>query len=388
RKKIELPLQTGIMGIKDVITEYFLEFWDYETPKVIVVKSRTLGITYRIVQLLIIVYFLWYYVFLTQKAYQDRETGPESSVITKVKGLAKSDPSIHRQKIWDVAEYVKPPEGVGVFSIIVRTVSSPLQSLKTCPEAITVSNSQCSTDANCLEGEMDHFGNGQKTGKCVRYNDNIYTCEIFAWCPAENDEAPSESITEFAPNLTIFIKNNIYFPKLKFSRGNILEDSDSSYLKNCTYDKIASPYCPIFKLGYIVKEAGETFENLTKEGGVIAVIINWNCNLDLAATNCIPRYTFRRLDSKKSAASKGYNFRFAKYYLLNGTEFRILVKAFGIRIDVIVHGQAGKFSLVPTIINIATALTSIGIGSFLCDWILLTFMNKNEVYSGRKFDEV
>lgn len=79
---------------------------------------------------------------------------------------------------------------------------------------------------------------------------------------------------------------------------------------------------------------------------------------------------------------------------MNNLTTRTLVKAYGIRIDVIVHGQvnwgssclgrllplpspcrasqgwlsgstpypqAGKFSLIPTIINLATALTSIGV---------------------------
>lgn len=45
------------------------------------------------------------YVFIIQKGYQERETGPESSVITKVKGVTQS-PS----KVWDVGEYVSPPE--------------------------------------------------------------------------------------------------------------------------------------------------------------------------------------------------------------------------------------------------------------------------------------
>lgn len=31
---------------------------------------------------------------------------------------------------------------------------------------------------------------------------------------------------------------------------------------------------------------------------------------------------------------------------------------------------------------------SLAQGSFLCDWILLTFMNKNKVYSHKKFDKV
>lgn len=44
-------------------------------------------------------------MFLVQKSYQDRETGPESSIISKVKGVTTSE-----YKVWDVEEYVKPPE--------------------------------------------------------------------------------------------------------------------------------------------------------------------------------------------------------------------------------------------------------------------------------------
>lgn len=55
--------------------------------------------------------------------------------------------------------------------------------------------------------------------------------------------------------------------------------------------------------------------------------------------------------------------RFAKYYSWNGTCTRVLTKAYGIRVDVIVQGQAGKFSLIPTVITLATALTSVGLVS-------------------------
>ncbi|XP_026581336.1 P2X purinoceptor 2-like, partial [Pseudonaja textilis] len=80
------------------------DFCSYETPKVIVVKNPNLGVIYRLVQLLILVYFIWY-VFSNQKGYQESESGPESSVITKVKGVTFS-----QHKVWDVEEYVKPPE--------------------------------------------------------------------------------------------------------------------------------------------------------------------------------------------------------------------------------------------------------------------------------------
>ncbi|XP_060125805.1 P2X purinoceptor 2 [Zootoca vivipara] len=370
--------------------DYFWEFWNYETPKVIVVKNRNLGVIYRLVQLLILVYFIWY-VFIIQKGYQESESGPESSVITKVKGVSRS-----QHKVWDVEEYVKPPEGGSVFSIITRVQVTPSQTQDTCPENM---RALCRSDRNCNAGEMDMLGNGEKTGRCISYNYSKKTCEIRAWCPVEDAASVSENLSKMAPEFTILIKNNIHFPRFRFTKGNV-KDNDDSYLKSCTFNETTGLYCPIFKLGFIVEKAGENFTQLAEKGGVIGVIINWNCNLDLPDTECNPRYSFRRLDPKWAQASSGYNYRFAKYYKHRGKSTRTLIKAYGIRIDVIVHGQAGKFSLIPTIINLATALTSVGVvrlqlitlllrqGSFLCDWILLTFMNKNDIYSARKFDQM
>lgn len=45
------------------------------------------------------------------------------------------------------------------------------------------------------------------------------------------------------------------------------------------------------------------------QGGVIGVIITWNCNLDLPDAECNPHYSFRRLDPKGVSASPGYNYR-------------------------------------------------------------------------------
>ncbi|KAM5311917.1 P2X purinoceptor 2 isoform 1-T1 [Glossophaga mutica] len=372
----------GVAAARRLARGCWSAFWDYETPKVIVVKNRRLGVVYRLVQLLILLYFVWY-VFIVQKSYQDRETGPESSVITKVKGITSSE-----HKVWDVEEYVKPPEGGSVFSIITRIEVTPSQTPGTCPESVRVSNATCDSDEDCVAGELDMLGNGVRTGRCVPYYHGASkTCEVSGWCPVEDGASVSQFLGKMAPNFTILIKNSIHYPKFQFSKGNI-ENRKDGYLKRCMFDEVLHLYCPIFRLGFIVERAGENFTELAHTGGVIGVIINWDCDLDLPASNCNPKYSFRRLDPKHIPASSGYNFRFAKYYKINGNTTRTLIKAYGIRIDVIVHGQAGKFSLIPTIINLATALTSIGVGSFLCDWILLTFMNKNKVYSHKKFDKV
>ncbi|KTG05424.1 hypothetical protein cypCar_00016260 [Cyprinus carpio] len=215
------------MGCLAFFKDFFLGFWDYETPKVMVVKDRKLGVIYRAVQLLVITYFIWH-VFISQKAYQETETRPESSVYTKMRGVAMMGDSVQ-----DTTEYVRP-----------------------------------------------------------------------------------------------------------------------------------------------------------SEGGIIGVFINWKCDFDKDPSECRPTYSFRRLDMRKNLPSSGYYYRFAKYYHKDGVEYRTLIKAYGIRLDVIVQGYAGRFSLIPTIISIVTAMTSVGICSIICDWIMLTFIDKNEVFSEMKFDDV
>lgn len=47
----------------------------------------------------------WRYVFISQKAYQESETRPESSVYTRMKGTA-----VHGDDILDTVEYARPSE--------------------------------------------------------------------------------------------------------------------------------------------------------------------------------------------------------------------------------------------------------------------------------------
>uniref|UniRef100_A0A8C7L8K3 P2X purinoceptor n=1 Tax=Oncorhynchus kisutch TaxID=8019 RepID=A0A8C7L8K3_ONCKI len=377
------------MGLLEFIKDYFLGFWDYETPKVMVVKNKKLGVIYRGVQFLVITYFIWY-VFISQKAYQDSETRPESSVYTKMKGTA-----LQGDHILDMVEYVRPSEGGDVISTILRREVTHNQRQGTCAEHFTVPSANCSKDADCTSREVNFDGNGQRTGRCVPYyNQTFKTCEIQTWCPIE-DYAKSvvvafrePALTE-AINFTVYIKNAIHFPKFKVLRGNIKPNkrNGQKYLNKCHYNEKEHPYCPIFRLGYIAEQAREKFSELCRTGGVIGVFINWKCDLDLDPSECTPTYSFRRLDLRKNLPSSGYNFRFAKYYSKDGEEFRTLIKAFGIRLDVIVHGHAGRFSIIPTIINTVTAMTSVGICSIICDWIMLTFIDKNDIYSDRKFDD-
>ncbi|XP_016311545.1 P2X purinoceptor 3-like [Sinocyclocheilus anshuiensis] len=130
---------------------------------------------------------------------------------------------------------------------------------------------------------------------------------------------------------------------------------------------------------------------MSSKGGEIGININWKCNLDYNVTYCNPNYFFTRLDAafENSVASQGYNFRFAKYYQSeDGTEHRTLHKAKAIRFEIIVSGNAGKFSTVPFLINLVAAFTSVGLATVFCDIILLNFHKGADEYKAKKFEEV
>ncbi|XP_054648208.1 P2X purinoceptor 3a isoform X1 [Dunckerocampus dactyliophorus] len=368
--------------MSSMVWGWVTDFFTYETTKSVVVKSWSVGIINRIVQVLIIAYFVGW-VFIHEKAYQVTDTGIESSVMTKVKGFGG-----HHNRIMDVADYVFPQQGAAVFCIMTKLIITENQFQGKCAETQKIYN--CSTDDDCQQHLGSILTNGRITGVCLpNMTESGGQCEIEGWCPAENDSIDPEPMLD-VENFTIFIKNSIRFPLFNIIRGNFPSNMTSNEIKRCTYDPDTSPFCPIFRVGDVLKFTGQNVSSLAK-GGEIGINIEWKCNLDLSIEYCTPKYSFTRLDAPfaKNAVSKGFNFRFAKYFKeQNDTEFRTLHKAFAIRFDVMVTGVAGKFDTIPTLINVVAAFTSIGLGTVLCDLILLNFLKGADQYKAKKFEEV
>lgn len=365
------------------VPHFIANFFVYETAKSVVVKSWSVGIINRVVQLLIILYFICW-VFMHEKGYQQRDTGIESAVMTKVKGLGRFN-----NRVMDVADYVAPSQGGSSFSVITSMVITANQKQGRCPE--TDHKFKCTTDDDCMKKLGSNLGNGIITGLCLNNNNETKGwCEIEGWCPAEDDNVSEKPMKE-VENFTIFIKNSIRFPLFNVTRGNFPSILNKSYIQSCHYDSVDNPFCPIFKVGDILRQINQSVDSITDKGGEIGININWNCNLDYNVMYCNPNYFFTRLDAafKNSVASKGYNFRFAKYYQSeDGTEYRTLHKAKAIRFDIIVSGNAGKFSTVPFLINLVAAFTSVGLATVLCDIILLNFHKGADKYKAKKFEEV
>ncbi|XP_061585821.1 P2X purinoceptor 4-like isoform X2 [Cololabis saira] len=333
--------------------------FEYETPKTLVIPAGCVGVFFRISQFLIVLYVVGY-VCVVQKGYQETDS-VISSVTTKVKGFAYTNTSDMEPRFWDVADYVIPPQGDNSFFVLTNLVVTPGQTQSRCPELPNPS-SICVDDCDCIQGLNDPRGNGIRTGLCENYSTSVKTCEVISWCPIEVDT---------------------HLPK-----RNIPPHVNSSYLKRCEFSA-TDPDCPIFRLKHMVSEAGEDFEDMAVKGGILGILIDWSCDLDwwVGQAKCYPKYTFRRLDNKNPVndVSPGYNFRFAKNYRTPaGEEERILIKAFGIRFNVIVFGTAGKFSIVVTIVNLGAALSFLSLLPLVADWVMVTLSKKRDLYSRHK----
>uniref|UniRef100_A0A8C6NXS6 P2X purinoceptor n=1 Tax=Nothobranchius furzeri TaxID=105023 RepID=A0A8C6NXS6_NOTFU len=363
---------------------FFFSLLNYKTEKYVIAENRRIGILFRLYQLAVLGYIIGW-VFIVKKGYQEKEEAIQTSVITKLKGVTLTNTSETGPYLWGAEDYVIPPNGEQVFFIVTNYIETPNQRLGFCAESFKIPDGRCQSDGDCLEGESVTAGNGIKTGMCLN---STGTCEIHAWCPVEHSKKPAEPLLSESENFTIYIKNFIRFPKFEFSKSNVLETSDESYLKTCSYDKENHPYCPIFRLGDLVSSTGHAYQDMAAKGGTIGVLIQWICDLDKDSSKCNPQYSFTRLDMNlNNTVTSGYNFRYARYHKdEKGETYRTLYKVYGIRFDIMVNGQAGKFNIIPTIIAIGSGVALIGVGAFACDMILLYMMNTSSYYRERKFE--
>ncbi|XP_053563483.1 P2X purinoceptor 1 isoform X2 [Bombina bombina] len=355
--------------------------FEYDTPRMVLVRDKKIGLTFRVIQLGVLCYIIGW-VFLYEKGYQSKDD-IISSVSVKMKGLAVTNLSNMGVEIWDVVDYVFPPQGDSSFVVMTNFIKTPEQKLGYCNELPDVA--RCESNDDC-RGTTKRQSQGVMTGNCTFYNETLKTCEVYTWCPVENDyKVPKPPLLLAAENFTLFLKNSITFPRHRVTRQNLVESVTSDYLKTCIYHKEKDPLCPVFQLGYIVEQAGQAFKDIAYKGGTVGIVIDWHCDLDWPVKYCLPTYHFHGLDDSSNKVSQGFNFRHARYYKEDGINKRTLFKVFGIRFDILVNGEGGKFDIIPTMTTIGSGIGIFGVATVVCDLVLLHVLPKRNYYKGKKF---
>nr|KAF6282591.1 purinergic receptor P2X 4 [Myotis myotis] len=175
--------------------------FEYDTPRIVLIRSRKVGLMNRAVQLFILAYVIGW-VFVWEKGYQEVDS-VVSSVTTKAKGVTVTNTSQLGFRIWDVADYVIPAQEESSLFIMTNIIVTMNQTQGFCPE-LPDKTSVCKSDSDCPAGSTNTHSSGVATGRCVPYNGTLKTCEVAAWCPVEDDSnVPKPAFLKAAENFTL-----------------------------------------------------------------------------------------------------------------------------------------------------------------------------------------
>ncbi|OQR68497.1 P2X purinoceptor 4-like, partial [Tropilaelaps mercedesae] len=326
--------------------------FEYQTLKIVNISNKKVGVFNRFLQLAILIYLFGYVIF-HQKGYQQFSQF-NSATTSKIKGVISTlnlnDSSFLPEvpltqiykRVWDVPDIVIPPSEADAFFLTTNLVLTS-QSQQICPEDPSVPNIKCNSTEDCEKGHINLVGNGVQTGECVLAGPpfaNISVCQIQGWCPFEVDRGPlanRKPLFAGVVNFTVLLKNYVEFPLFGIK----------------LYSPVQDPHCPVFRIGDILEGARVDFEDISPRGGVIQIVIEWNCDFDYDTKHCFPTYKFLRIDDPEAVLARGWNFRYINKY---GNGNRTLHKAYGITFRVTTQARAGKFYLVNLAMKIGSGL--------------------------------
>eukprot|EP01100_Stratorugosa_tubuloviscum_P011227 TRINITY_DN497_c2_g5_i1.p1 TRINITY_DN497_c2_g5~~TRINITY_DN497_c2_g5_i1.p1 ORF type:complete len:376 (+),score=163.02 TRINITY_DN497_c2_g5_i1:113-1240(+) len=356
------------MGCKEICEKILT----YDTVKIVKIKDWKLGLIHYGVILLIIFYVVGYAI-VWEKGYQTESTIVGYTTL-KVKGSGFTYKN-GSYEIYDAYDVVHPPlEPSALFVSTIQHVT-PFQTRAVCEE--NDSGAKCTTDSDCTPGTPTK--NGVTEGSC---GPNGF-CEVYAWCPLENDADPvDEDVIKNVDQFTVFTRCSISFPLFGVTRDNIGDSLELGY--------------NLFAIGDMVNQTGYTWESITKTGAVIAVGINWDCDLDKDLSLCQPVFNFSRLDDPNNSFSSGFNYRMTdSYYLpymvdndVTYQEYRDLTKLYGVRFVYLLSGVGGKFDIVPLVDNLASGLALLAIATVVADICALYILPGKKVYQSTKYEPI
>lgn len=344
----------------------------YHSIQLLRVNDTRLALIYYGTAFIILAYVIGVQIYLN-KGYQEVDT-LTGFTMAKVKGSAGITVN-GKFEVHDDNDLVPDPNNPGSVFITTNFLETKGQQRGQCSGDEDDGLCDCeefdSVEECCKKGKR--VRHGVTTGKCAK--DKF--CEVEAWCPIEKDEHVGSNILEDVAEWTLFTRVSVDFPKFGVRMTNVKDELEKG--KN------------LFVLKDLLEAAGTTFDVVKEKGAVIMCSIIYNCDLDQDIHECQPEVQFMQLTEDLNATksiSKGFNFRVARKYVEQGREQRDLSKVYGIQILVSVSGTAGRFGIVPLLVNFGAGMGLMGVATILCDFIMQYMLKHKDFYVSRKYDQV
>eukprot|EP00300_Choanocystis_sp_HF-7_P033189 c45485_g1_i1.p1 GENE.c45485_g1_i1~~c45485_g1_i1.p1 ORF type:complete len:417 (+),score=74.66 c45485_g1_i1:49-1299(+) len=340
------------------------EVFAYKTFKVVVYLDARLGLLHILLVVLILIYIVGFAIIFN-KGYIEKEPAfgqIELHVLGKTH-FKQDDQDL----VVDALDLVDPPLEHGALFIASRRELTK-QTRGICGNT----DLECSDDSECLNSAPVH------QGKCV---DGL--CQEMGWCPSGDTSSDDTQIWDFMhpENVTIWIKAAISFPKLAPTKTfTTMTDSKPIYESQNPEKGNAYYLYEILSLAEVPVKASR------KDGAMINVFMQWECDVETEIGCSSPILNARRLDVGKA---QGFWFADATYtWDENGNpdnDVRFYEKQIGYRLIVSSKGTGYKWSIQAIILQISSGLALVGAAKSAVDFIMLVLLPQKKYY--RKYKE-
>ena len=367
-----------VEGASPGCRSFLLGLLSYSSVKYVHVDARSSFwpvLSFRVLQVIILAYIVLFTIVMQKQYNQIDEVVAES--FSKMKGAANMTQRYPngtvRYSIVDANDLVLPPLMENAIFITTSMVSNHEFSDTTCPDL----KKECERDDDCDKNTFVKYSNdGMYTGKCIEAPSTATKyCEIRGWCAVNGtyprDPDVHDITVEGVEDWSLFVRLNAEFPmfekKMNTAPEKLIPGANQWLIKD------------------ILAGAGVTMADVRDLGAIILMKATFDCDFN-TVTRCDPTWEFSRLDKTYPTQSFSTGFNYYEKVHVSDTE-RYVNKRYGIKLEINVSGQGGKFSIVALTIALGSGIGLLSVASLVTDF-LLQHVCKSKKYIERKFDDL
>lgn len=332
--------------------------FSYNTKQQVAIRDRTLGITEKIVQLLI-AFYLGGFVFYYERGYIETEFTRGQTATHVSGGVVSTSTGGDLEKRHYSAEELTYPnlENGNVF------VGTKLVSYNEQRGVCEDTRKSCHTVEDC----SPNVG--------ATCSENRYCVEP-SWCPASGMRPQTFKMD--TDTMKIWIKSTISFTQLVPGKAYFYSSGMS--------EPILYPqpkYNTLMVRDILMAcDPPVRFEEVSELGAAIEVMLYWHCNVDDTRHPCEPQVKARRVDTVLDTDTIGFTYKRAEPM---GPDMRHVELRSGIRLYFKTAGSGQKISPSVIIFKLSTGLALLGLAPMIVDFLMLRVFKRSQAYRARKY---
>ena len=314
----------------------------YTTERVLRIKDKWLAIFGLLLTLSVLLYIVIYVFYMLQHySVSVRATGYN---YFRTEGKAYSYTAGSGTQVWDIGDMIYPEQDSSGFFIGIHLYRIREQTIGYCGKS-------CEVDEDCPDSPPHSKPKCLQSGKCEQIN----------WCPSM-DSDHTEFIEEIEVNGFENVKTYIW-TGIDF---DALGSPDYISHKDNTQVPYPDDRATVYNLGDILSEAGiDDMNDIRMSGAIVELKIY--CDCDVEKNECTPKPQYERIDGDSKSVPIIFN-RAVHYYSSEGVEYRDYYRWVAVKVFITSKGRGYKFSLIKTVIQIASALALIKLSTSISDF--------------------